>query len=409
MGVREQVSEIRLDATQLEAVNRACSDARVTLISGPGGSGKSTLVKTICERLEERNEKILLCAFAGKAAARLREATGRPASTIHRLLKYDSAKFGASDNEFENATICIDEASMLDSFLLSEVTRRNPKRLVLVGDVAQLPPVGRGAPYSDLITLRPDLAVNLTKCYRASEAVYQVSTQIRAGNCPPATLTTPGERWSLIETGDAKRTQATVLEWVTSDKWDWNTDIVLVPRNGESDDEASTVRGLNRAIADAVRPRDWERTKFVVGDRVVNGKNLPLADVWNGTTGTVSAIDIDGGVWVRVDEPVQAHPGTDDGVMTDRVLFSKTNRKELSLAYALSIHKSQGSQYDKVIVVCLFKDSHSLLSRSLLYTAVTRARQAAVVCGEVGAFKAGIQKVEQKKTVMQYLCAQEVK
>ena len=400
---------MRLDDTQLRAVDRACSDARVTLIRGGAGTGKTTLVKTICERLEEQEpaSKPLLCAFAGKAAARLREATGRPASTIHRMLGFDGTKFNAEPNALEGKTVIVDEASMLDCQLLAEVTRRNPKRLLLVGDQAQLPPVGRGQPYHDLLALRPNISVNLTKCYRASEAVFMASTSIRAGTMPPMQLTTPGERWSLINTGDAKRTQATVLEWVTSEKWNWDTDIVLVPRNGESVEEAATVRGLNRAIADAVRPRDWERTKFVVGDRVVNGKNLPLSDVWNGTTGTVSAIDIDGGVWVRVDEPVQAHPGTDDGVMTDRVLFSKVNRKELSLAYALTAHKSQGSQYAKVVVVCLFKDAHMLLSRSWIYTAVTRARQAAVVCGEVGAFKAGIQKVESKQTVMQQLHAQQ--
>ena len=109
-----------------------------------------------------------------------------------------------------------------------------------------------------------------------------------------------------------------------------------------------------------------------------------------------------------MDEPVQKNPGSDDGQMTDRVLFSKTERKELSLAYALTVHKCQGSQARHMIFVCLFKDNFSL-SRSLIYTAVTRARVAAVVCGEVGAFTAGIQKCESKQTVMQQLHTQENK
>ena len=394
-----------LDAKQIEACDKACSSARVTLISGSAGTGKSTIIKTICDRFDERKEPYMLCAFAGKAAARLREATGRPASTIHRLLGYNGSVFQADAESLKGTTVVVDESSMLDASLLSEITRRKPARLILVGDTAQLPPVGRGSPYHDLTVLRPDLSVNLTKCYRATEAVFQAATSIRAGTCPPAQLMTEGERWSLINTGDAKRTQETILSWVTSDKWDWDTDIVLVPRNGESDEDASTVRGLNRAIADAVLPRDWSREKFKVGDRVVNGKNFPQKDAWNGTTGTISAIDIDGGIWVQTDDPVQRNPGKEDGLMTDRVLFSKSERKELSLAYALTAHKSQGSQYSRVIVACLFKDAHSLLSRSWIYTAVTRAKHAAVVCGEIGAFKAGIQKVETKHTVIQELAS----
>ena len=143
----------------------------------------------------------------------------------------------------------------------------------------------------------------------------------------------------------------------------------------------------------------------MVGDRVINGKNLPKLDAWNGTTGTVSAIDIDGGVWVKVDEPVQANPGKDDCAMTDRVLFSKTERRELSLAYALTVHKAQGSQARNVCVVTLMQDTHCLLSRSWIYTACTRARLAVAVVGEVAAFRAGIQKVESKRTVLQELAA----
>jgi len=393
------------DAAQLAAITRATSTARVTLISGSAGTGKTTIIREICNRIEEEETdlKPLLCAFSGKAAARLREATQRPASTIHRMLAYDGTSFKADPDSLTGRTVIVDEASMIDAPLLAEITRRNPARLILIGDQAQLPPVGRGQPYHDILALRPDLAINLTRCYRASEAVFQAAVAIRAGSTPPMQLTTPGERWAAVNTGDAARTQSTVLSWVTADAWDFEQDIVLVPRNGESDDDPATVRGLNRAIADAVLPRDWKdkKQRFQVGDRVINGKNLPKLDCWNGTIGTISAIDIDGGIWVRVDDPVQTHPGMDDGAMTDRVLFSRSDRNNLSLAYALTAHKSQGSQYRRVLVVCLCKDAHSLLSRSWIYTAVTRAKQAAVVCGEYGAFKAGIEKVESKHTCIQ--------
>lgn len=395
-----------LNEQQIKAIERATSAERMTLISGSAGTGKTTIIAEICNRLEEAEKRVpVLCAFAGKAAARLRGATKRNASTIHRLLGYNGTAFQMPVGDLRDDTVIVDEASMLDAALLSEIIKRTPKRLVLVGDQAQLPPVGRGQPYHDMLAIRPDLAVNLTRCYRATEAVFQAATAIRSGTCPPAQLTTPGERWALVHTGDAAKTQEEVISWITDNAsdWDWDTDVVLVPRNGESHEEPSTVAGLNRAIADIVLPRDWGREKWKVGDRVINSKNLPEKDVWNGTTGSISAIDIDNGIWVKTDEPVQASPGAGDDKMTDRVLFSRSERNHLSLAYALTTHKAQGSQYRRVLVVCLQRDLHCLLDRSWIYTAVTRAKHAAVVCGQSQAFRDGIKRVTEKHTVIQEL------
>jgi exodeoxyribonuclease V alpha subunit len=395
-----------LNEQQIKAIERATSAERMTLISGSAGTGKTTIIAEICNRLEESEKRVpVLCAFAGKAAARLREATKRNASTIHRLLLYNGTAFQMPVGDLREDTVIVDEASMLDAALLAEIIKRTPKRLVLVGDQAQLPPVGRGQPYHDLLAIRPDMAVNLTRCYRATEAVFQAATAIRSGTCPPSQLTTHGERWALIHTGDAAKTQEEVISWVTDNAgdWDWDTDVVLVPRNGESHEEPSTVAGLNRAIADIVLPRDWGREKWKVGDRVINSKNLPGKDVWNGTTGSISAIDIDNGIWVKTDEPVQAAPGAGDDKMTDRVLFSRSERNHLSLAYALTTHKAQGSQYRRVLVVCLQRDLHCLLERSWIYTSVTRAKHAAVVCGQSQAFRDGIKRVTEKHTVIQEL------
>jgi exodeoxyribonuclease V alpha subunit len=145
----------------------------------------------------------------------------------------------------------------------------------------------------------------------------------------------------------------------------------------------------------------------MVGDRVINSKNMPQKDVWNGTTGTISAIDIDGSIWVKTDEPVQASPGAGDDKMTDRVLFSRSERNHLSLAYALTTHKAQGSQYRRVLVICLQRDLHCLLDRSWIYTAVTRAKHAAVVCGQTQAFRDGIKRVADKHTIIQELAQAE--
>ena len=415
VGVCDGRCGVKLDVRQLEAVSRATSAARVTLISGGAGTGKTTIIRNIADALEAAHETPILCAFAGKAAARLREACQRPASTIHRLLNYDGKQFGAAPDALSGQSVIIDEASMIDAALLAEVVRRKPRRLILVGDQAQLPPVGRGQPYHDLLALRPDLAVNLTHCYRNKEAVFQAASAIRAGNCPPAQLTTDGEKWRLLNTGDAEQTQAALLAWVTTPgAWDFDKDMILIARNGENDAEPATVRGLNAAIAQAVLPRD-EKTKFRVGDRVINGKNLPELDCWNGTTGKISAIDTDGGIWVQTDVPVidrgRTPAGATNGsvVMTSRVLFTKATRGNLSLAYALTCHKAQGSQARRVIVVCLNRDTHCLLERSWIYTAVTRAREAAVVVGQVSAFRAGVAKVEHKRTVLQELSAEGAK
>ena len=398
------------DKNQSLAIERACT-SRVCLISGGAGTGKTTIVRAIADRIEAEGGRPKLCAFAGKAAARLREACQRPAYTIHRVMGWNGSRFMCET--LEGLSIIVDEASMLPASLLAAIIERKPARLVLVGDEAQLPPVGEAQPYHDLLALRPQLATNLTHCYRNSEAVFKAASAIRTGICPPMQLTTPGESWALINTGDARQTQAQVLEWATGPDWDFEQDIILCPRNGEAKEDGAmmegTVRGLNAAIAQAVLPRA-EGVKFVVGDRIICGHNFQDKDVWNGTTGTVAGIDTDGSVWMKTDVPVIDHnrtaPDAENGsvVYTDRVLFTRGERNELSLAYALTTHKAQGSQARNVLVVCLSRDIPcNLISRSWLYTSVTRARAAAVVCGQVAAFKAGIQLTYPKRTVIQEL------
>jgi exodeoxyribonuclease V alpha subunit len=294
---------------------------------------------------------------------------------------------------------------MLDSQLLAELIARSPKKIILVGDQAQLAPVGRGQPYHDLVSIRKDLVVELKTSYRATEAVYQAANVIRSGGRPPMQAASENEKWSITNTGNAERTQATILQWVKSGAFDFEQDIILVARNGENDTEPCTVRGLNKAIVDAISPRD-EKTKFVKGDRVINTKNLIELDVWNGTTGTVHEVDIDGGVWVHTDTPVidvAKSEGSSETVYTDYVLFSKENRKHLALAYALTVHKAQGSQARNVCMVALQRDTHCLLDRSLLYTGVTRTKQACVVVGEVAAVYSAIDKVGHKRTVLQQI------
>lgn len=363
----------------------------------------TTIIRAITERLEAAGESVALAAFAGKAAARIREACQHPASTIHRMLGYNGKNY--MTETLCDKSIIVDEASMIDAALLAEIITRKPRRLCLVGDPAQLPPVGRGQPFHDIINLRPDLVAELTTCYRATEAVFQAATAIRNGSRPPMQSTSDGEKWSVANTGDAKRTHAQIMQWLKDGAFDFEKDAILVARNGETPDEPCTVRGLNLAIAEYLSPRQ-EKQPFNVGDRVMNTKNIPNLDVWNGTTGTIHSIDQDGGIWIKTDIPIIDHKKTlidSSPIYTDYVMFPKDKRKHLQLAYAMTVHKAQGSQYRNVLLACFNRDIFGLLDRSLLYTGVTRTKTACCVVGEVSAVWAAIEKVNHKKTIIQQL------
>lgn len=387
---------MNLNPLQSEAVHKAIHD-QFSMINGAAGTGKTSLIKAIADGLGADN--IALCAFAGKASARLREKTGHEASTIHRLLQYNGVTF--MRGSLKGLCVIMDEASMVASDLMAEIIRRNPDKLILVGDQAQLPPVGKGQPFHDLLALYPERVTTLTQCYRNQEAVYHSAMQIREGVMPGMFEESENERWRIMQTGDADRTHAKILEFVRAGAIDFERDIILVPRNGDSEDAKCSVKGLNRDIVDIVNPRE-EGEKFKVGDRVINGKNFAEKDVWNGTTGTIASIDSEGCAWVQLDIPVQ-DSSSSSGRMTDKVLFKKDMMKSLSLAYALTVHKAQGSEYRNVLFVALSRDAHSLLDRSLIYTAVTRTQEKCLVVGQKNALWQGIQSERVKRTVIQEL------
>jgi exodeoxyribonuclease V alpha subunit len=209
----------------------------------------------------------------------------------------------------------------------------------------------------------------------------------------------------MINTGDAQRTQDQILAWIDGGAFDFESDVILCARNGETDQDPCTVRGLNAAIVAMISPRDAKR-KFNTGDRVINTKNLPAIDAWNGTTGTVHAIDQDGGIWVKTDIPVIDWSKSKDDknpVYTNHILFGKDTRKHLQLSYAMTVHRAQGSQYRNVLMCCFTRDGWGLLDRSLLYTGVTRTKAACCVVGELAAAWSAIGRVSCKRTIIQQL------
>lgn len=379
-----------LDATQMAAVQYAL-DHHFAIINGGAGCGKTSLVQAIIHSLGSTD--IELCAFAGKAAARLREATGHEAGTIHRMLGYKGEEVGFTRKSLEGVTVIVDEASMVHSELLGAIIKRAPARLILVGDEAQIPPVGSGQPFHDLIRLAPDSVRTLATCYRNREAVFAAANAIRQGGMPPAYAKSEAETWEMISKPDERAAHQFILDRVRNGEVDFDTDIILCCRNGEENDLACSVAGLNRDIKDLVNPNEDGSCRLAPGDRVICTRNNAEKDVWNGTTGRVKSYDHCRAMWVALDFPRA------DG--TRLVIVEKEEVKDWTLAYALTVHKSQGSQYRRVFFACARRDLATPLSRAMVYTAVTRTREACTVVGDLKTLRAAISKVEHKHTVMQ--------
>ncbi|MBO4304640.1 MAG: AAA family ATPase [Lentisphaeria bacterium] len=397
------------DASQLAAVEHAVSRT-FSVINGGAGVGKTTVIQLIVEGIKMNFPDLSrkLCAPTGKAAARLKEASGIEATTIHVML-------GAMGNDIftagplDNVAVIVDESSMVDSALLAEIIKRKPAKLVLVGDQAQLTPVGHGQPFHDIITLFPETVRTLTKCYRNTEAVFQAATLIREGSIPPRHAESENERWTLVPASGPSDAQEIICAWAKDGLLDFDTDIVLCPKNGQRNEDdsyqESTVNALNEALLSIDRTARGEDglEKFLPGDRLINTVNDAEHHVWNGTTGTVHAANEEE-LYLKLDVPFKNEYGEPE----DKVKFTREMKKALRYAYALTVHKSQGSQYRKVVLVCLPRDRFQL-ERSLIYTGVTRTKKECIVIGDYNTFCAAIQTTKAKDTVMQCISLEESK
>lgn len=377
-----------LDTTQMDAVQFAINH-RFAIINGGAGVGKTTIVRAICDSYRG---DVVLCSFAGKAAARLREATDHDASTIHRMLGWIGDANGFTRKTLEGKAVVVDEASMVSSEILYEIVKRNPDRLILVGDEAQLPPVGSGQPFHDLIAAVPDAVRTLGTCYRNKEAVFASALAIREG-VVPISAKTESESYCTVSSRDASASHAFILEMVRNGNVDFSTDIILCCRNGETDDDLCTVRTLNRDIKALVNPSEDGAQRIENGDRIICLKNSSELDVWNGTTGRCLKFDIGRNMWVTLDFP------NANGDRT--VLIPREKVKNWTLAYALTVHKAQGSQYRRVYLAVMRRDEAVLLDRKMIYTAVTRAKKDCTIIGDMGAFGRAVQSVTRKRTVIQ--------
>lgn len=396
----EKKTGLRFSASQREAMQKALS-GKVTVITGGPGVGKTTIVNALLRIIGTRAHKILSCAPTGRAAKRLSETTGTEAKTIHRMLEFDPKHFGFkrhSDHPLEADLIIVDEASMVDVVLMNQLLRAIPSRagLVLVGDVDQLPSVGPGAVLGDIIGSGRIPTVRLTEIFRqaARSSIVVNAHRINAGRVPE-----PNDGGGLcdfyfIAADEPEEIYDKLFQLVLERipkrfGLDPIRDIqVLTPMNrgslGARSLNVELQQRLNANATPSVSRYGWNYAK---GDKVIQLVNNYHKEVYNGDIGQIRLVDPEQG---------SLHVLFDDR----QVSYEFAELDELSLAYATSVHKSQGSEYPAVVIP-LATQHYLLLERNLLYTAVTRGRKLVVVVGQPKALGLAVRTIRSTRRLTQ--------
>lgn len=380
-----------LSDEQREAVFDACSNKAFIITGGPG-TGKTTITKAIMLTLKELGLKILQAAPTGRAAKRMSEATGHTAQTVHRMLQYqpDGGFHYCEDQKLKGDVLIIDEASMVDAHLFVAILRSLPHtcRLILVGDVNQLPSVGPGNVLGDLIDSKRVPCAVLTHIFRQAQESFIVvnAHRINNGQFPRQhPQQAPEADFFWIPQENSAKVQKLILDSVCDripDRYglDPLRDIqVLTPMHkGDVGTQA-----LNAALQERLNPPSPHKPEikrkfstFREGDRVIQMKNNYDKEVFNGDLGWILEVDPDDQeLFIEFDG--------------NQVVIESSELDELSLAYAVSVHKSQGSEYPAVVMPVVTQH-YMLLQRNLLYTGLTRARELAVMVGSERAFQIGL-------------------
>jgi len=388
-------------AEQQQAAVRMALTARVGILTGGPGTGKTTVTRSIIQLLQAKHCTVLLAAPTGRAAKRLGETTGLPAKTIHRLLEVkpsEGFKFVRDqENPLDADMVIVDETSMVDVLLMNHLLKAVAagSHLLLVGDVDQLPSVGAGNVLRDLIASAAIPVTRLDTIFRQAEDSFIIVNAHRINQGQPPIVNGPARDFFLFRETDAEAAAGLVLDVVARripEKFGYDADRdvqVLSPMHRG----AAGVGALNQQLQERLNPPDARKIEcahgsrvFRVGDRVMQIRNDYDRQVFNGDMGRVTGLDL------------EEHTLTatfDDAA----VVYEFAQLDELVHAYAVSIHKSQGSEFP-VVVIPLLTQHYMMLQRNLLYTGVTRARELVVLVGDQRAIAIAVRnnKIAQRNT-----------
>lgn len=390
--VWEKDNQIQLAQKQKEAI-KACLHHGVLVLTGGPGTGKTTVIKGILSILKAQGLKIRLAAPTGRAAKRLSETTGQKALTIHRLLEAnnlaqdDNLQLGFSkdiDDQLDADVIILDEVSMVDIVLMHHFLNAVPDgcRIILVGDTDQLPAVGPGSVLKDIIRSQKIPAIRLDEIFRQAQTsmIIQNAHIINAGRLPD--LRKQYSDFVFYELNDDTSITQKILDLCTKDLPHEGFDVlkdvqVLSPMHRF----LCGVENLNLMLQEQLNPKKnqdelkYSSQTFRVSDKVMHIRNNYQKNVFNGDIGFIQDINNEK---LTVD------------YFDHIVTYEKNELNELTLAYASSVHKSQGSEY-KVVIIPLSTSHYIMLQRNLLYTAITRAKQKVIIIGSKKALMTAIQ------------------
>lgn len=390
--VWEKDNQIQLAQKQKEAI-KACLHHGVLVLTGGPGTGKTTVIKGILSILKAQGLKIRLAAPTGRAAKRLSETTGQKALTIHRLLEAnnlaqdDNLQLGFSkdiNDQLDADVIILDEVSMVDIVLMHHFLNAVPDgcRIILVGDTDQLPAVGPGSVLKDIIRSQKIPAIRLDEIFRQAQTsmIIQNAHIINAGRLPD--IRKQYSDFVFYELNDDTSITQKILDLCTKDLPHEGFDVlkdvqVLSPMHRF----LCGVENLNLMLQEQLNPKKnqdelkYSSQTFRVGDKVMHIRNNYQKNVFNGDIGFIQDINNEK---LTVD------------YFDHIVTYEKNELNELTLAYASSVHKSQGSEY-KVVIIPLSTSHYIMLQRNLLYTAITRAKQKVIIIGSKKALMTAIQ------------------
>lgn len=388
---------IQLSKIQIDAI-KSCFEENISIITGGPGTGKTTIINTISKIYLDNGYNISLCAPTGRAAKRIEETTGIEAKTIHRMLGYIPSSYDDighfeynEDNSLDTDVIIIDEMSMVDVVLFEKLLRgiKDNTRLIIVGDVDQLPSVGAGNVLRDLINSEKIKYTKLVDIFRQSENSNIIVNAHKINNGQEPTLNEKNSDFFFLKTETPAITRNVVVDLISKRLpnaygYDFSKDIQILTQSRKG---ICGVLELNRLLQDILNPKNETTDEILVGNKLfrVNDKvmqtknnyNLSFFDsdgeenfgVYNGDMGHIIFID-------KSSNKLTVE--MDDKRLIDYTLEDLDN---LELAYAITIHKSQGSEF-KSVIIPMFDGYRLLQTRNLLYTAITRAKENIVLVGD---------------------------